>query len=703
MARSILRPPRNVWRIEPASRAAVLIDGAALYRALRESLIKARHSVLIVGWDIDSRTRLVGDNGDADDGFPVPLGEFLCALVQRRPELTIRLLLWDYSVLYAFEREFFPEYALNWSTPDQVQLCLDNEAPLGCSQHQKVVVVDDAIAYSGGLDLTIRRWDTSAHALDNPHRVDPAGVPYGPYHDVQALVDGEAAKALADLARMRWCRAKNAAVDTAPASSDPWPDSVTPDFTNVRVGISRTEPRSDAPGIREVEHLFLDSIDVAERAIYIENQFLTAEAVAERLARRLREKKDLEVLIVAPKQPDSWIARRTMHNGRVRFRQILESAGAGDRWRMAYPHVENNGETAGTMVHSKVMVVDDKLLRIGSANLNHRSMGADTECDLTIEAESRIERQAILRIRNALLGEHCGSTAQEVEAALEWTGSLVTVADILSKNGHSLRVIDDGQQELGEVADYIEAVADPDRPLGMATVTTMLGGRLATAASLVTITAAVMVLIGLVAAWNYSPLAEYADPQSVRAVLTDAATSPFAPGIVLAIFLAGGLIAFPVTVLIAATAATFGPWLGFLYAACGALASALLTYFVGAFLGRDVLRNWMGPRLTRIRERIVRQGVLAIAAIRMVPIAPFTLVNMVAGASGIRLFDYVAGTMLGLLPGLIVMSALGTQIARIIASPSAIELALFVLCIVAWIGLTFGIQLVIRRFSSETP
>ena len=128
----------------------------------------------------------------------------------------------------------------------------------------------------------------------------------------------------------------------------------------------------------------------------------------------------------------------------------------------------------------------------------------------------------------------------------------------------------------------------------------------------------------------------------------------------LAIFLAGGLVAFPVTVLIAATAATFGPWLGFLYAATGAIASALLTYFIGALLGRDVLRNWMGPRLTRIRERIVRQGVLAIAAIRMVPVAPFTLVNMVAGASGIRLLDYIAGTLLGLLPGLILMSALGS-------------------------------------------
>jgi phospholipase D1/2 len=703
MARPILRPSRNVWRIEPAGRAAVLVDGAALYRALRESFIKARHSILIVGWDIDSRTRLVGDSGDADDGYPIHLGEFLSALVERRPELTVRLLLWDYSVLYAFERELLPQYALNWSTPDQVQLCLDNEAPLGCSQHQKVVVIDDAVAYSGGLDLTIRRWDTSAHALDNPHRVDPAGVPYGPYHDVQALVDGDAAKALAELARMRWCRAKKTDVDAASSKSDPWPDSVAPDFKNVQIGISRTEPRSDQPVIREVEKLFLDSIDAAERTIYIENQFLTTEAMAQRIARQMRNKKSLETLIVAPNKSDSWIAQRTMHNGRIRFRQILEKADIGTRWRMVYPHIESGGKSASTMVHSKVMIVDDRFLRIGSANLNHRSMGADTECDLSIEAHSATEREAIARIRNQLLGEHCGSTAQDVAALLEKTGSLVAVADMLSNNGHSLRAIDDGAPQLGEVAEYIEAVADPDHPLGISTVTTMLGGRLAAIGSLVTIAVAVTVLISLVAAWSYSPLADYADPQSVRAILKGTAESPFAPVIVLAIFLAGGLIAFPVTVLIAATAATFGPWLGFLYAASGALASALLTYLIGAMLGREVLRNWMGPRLTRIRERIIRQGVFAIAAIRMVPVAPFTLVNMVAGASGIRLLDYVAGTLLGLLPGLILMSALGAQIARIITAPSALELALFALCIIAWIGLSFGIQLAIRRFSGQTP
>jgi phospholipase D1/2 len=703
MVRPILRPPRNTWRIEPAGRAAVLSDGAALYRALRESFIKARQSILILGWDIDSRTRLVGDSGDADDGFPITLGEFLSALVQRRPTLTVRLLLWDYSVLYALERELFPQYALNWSTPDQVQLCLDNEAPIGCSQHQKIVVVDDAVAYSGGLDLTIRRWDTSEHTLDNLHRVDPAGVPYPPYHDVQALVDGAAATALGELARARWCQAKKIEVDAATPQADLWPDSVAPDFTNVQIGISRTQPRGDKRSIREVEKLFLDSIDAAERTIYIENQFLTSEVIARRLARRMRQKKALEVLLIAPNTPETWIETHTMRNGRIRFRNILERADVAARWRLVHPHVESDGRTANTMIHSKVMIIDDRFLRVGSANLNYRSMGADTECDLSIEASNSTERQAIREVRNRLLGEHCGTAAQDVEAVIRKTGSLVAVADTLSRNGHSLRAIDDGDPDLGDVAAYVEAIADPRRPLSLRQLMKGLRGRLAALSSAATIGIALTLVIALVAAWNYSPLSDYADAQTVRRIFKDVAANPFAPAIVLAIFLAGGLVAFPVTVLIAATAVAFGPWVGFAYATAGAMASALLTYGIGAVLGRDVMRAFMGPRLARIRQKIVKQGVLAVAAIRMVPIAPFTLVNMVAGASGIRLLDYIAGTLLGLLPGLILMSALGAQIARIIASPSALELALFALCIIAWIGLTFGIQHAIRRFSDQTP
>ena len=96
-----------------------------------------------------------------------------------------------------------------------------------------------------------------------------------------------------------------------------------------------------------------------------------------------------------------------MRNGRIRFWRTLHEAG-GDRVRLLYPSVEQDGTTTNTMIHSKVMVIDDRFLRIGSANLNNRSMGADTECDLAIEAGTDRERAAIVAVRDRLLGEHCG-------------------------------------------------------------------------------------------------------------------------------------------------------------------------------------------------------------------------------------------------------------------------------------------------------
>ena len=291
-----LRPGQNVWRVAQADRAAVLLDGAAYFQAVRQALLKARRSVFVVGWDIHSQTRLVGDSGRADDGYPERFGELLSALVRERPALNVCLLLWDYSVLYATERELFPTLTLRWNTPERVHFCLDDAVPLGSSQHQKLIVIDDALAFSGGLDVTIRRWDTTAHRLDDPLRVDTAGKPYRPFHDVQALVDGDAARALAELARARWTGAGGEPVPPIAPYGDPWPDGVAVDFTRVAVGIARTQPfYEEQREVREVERLYLDMIDSAEQAIYIENQFLTSTKVAHRLARRLQARPALEV------------------------------------------------------------------------------------------------------------------------------------------------------------------------------------------------------------------------------------------------------------------------------------------------------------------------------------------------------------------------------------------------------------------------
>ena len=164
----VLQPGRNAWRVERAERAAVLVDGGAYFGALRQAMRNAGHSIYIVGWDINSQTRLVDENGETGDFLPETLGDFLSALVKKKPRLTIKLLLWDYSVVYSLSRELSPSLALQWKTPPQIELCMDDGLPTGSSHHQKIVVIDDCVAFSGGLDLTIRRWDSADHSAVNP-------------------------------------------------------------------------------------------------------------------------------------------------------------------------------------------------------------------------------------------------------------------------------------------------------------------------------------------------------------------------------------------------------------------------------------------------------------------------------------------------------------------------------------------------------
>ena len=694
---SLLRPGRNVWRVERAARAAVLIDGAAFFEAVRAACLKARRSILVVGWDIDGRTPLVGKTGKAADGYPGSFADFVAELVRNRSDLHVDLLLWDYSLLYAGERELLPRLSLKWRMPERITLRLDNTVPLGSSQHQKIVVVDDALAFSGGLDLTIRRWDTPAHEAWNDHRVDPFGHPYRPFHDVQMVVDGNAARSLALLARTRWCRVEGGEPLIDPVG-DPWPDKVSPDFRDVGIAIARTQPRYNGDnGAREVEALFVDAINRANRCIYIENQFLSSRLIARRLARRLRRNPQLEAVIVAPRSHDSWIERRTMRNGRIRFWRTVSRAG-GDRVKLLYPSVEQDRRVTDTMIHSKVMVVDDRLLRIGSANLNNRSMGVDTECDLAIEATAQSHRTAIARIRNRLLGEHCGVTEDEVAVAIERSGSLVKAAESLSANGHRLLPIDDGEPDKAGLASLAERIADPTRPLRLKQWMWRVLARAARPSrAIVAAMALGLPLLALTIAWHFSGLSHFASIGRARDWLSAAGDGPWVLPLVLLVFVLAGAVSFPVNILILATSAAFGPWLGALYSALGAMASALLMYGIGMRLGKEPLSRILGSRWRRALDGIRDRGVLAVVVLRMIPVAPFSLVNLAVGASGIRLVDFALGTALGMAPGLGLMVLMGDHIVRLFSHASVGELALLVLFVMAWIALAYSAQALLSR------
>ncbi|MEP2829441.1 VTT domain-containing protein [Parvibaculum sp.] len=703
--RRIFKPARNVWRVEHARRARMLVDAAEYFSILRAALLRAKQSVLIVGWDIDSRTCFVGPEGDADDGYPGLFGDFLTKLASEKPGLEIKLLLWDYSVIYAKEREFLPAVPLRWGTPHNIDLCLDDRVPLGASHHQKIVVIDNSLAFSGGLDLTVRRWDTSAHDPANEHRVDHNGDPYRPFHDVQMMVDGEAAAALGELARWRWRNAACEELEPAAGEADMWGEGIEPHFRDVNIGIARTLPPGNGEGeTREIEHLFEDSIARAERWIYIENQFLTCLGVANALAARLKEKPELEVLLVAPKTHESWLEQQTMLAGRIRFMNALRDAGVADRVRLLYPSVGEGKNEIDVMVHSKVMIVDDRLLRVGSANICNRSMGTDTECDLAIESETDEEREGVVRALSRLLGEHCGGEPESLFASLRESRSLFSAMEHCRKQkGRRLRQIEDGTKPASEGFGAIESIADPGRPIGadehLADIVDYPGetghSRLSAMAKGIALVAFIAAL-GLL--WRYTPLSEYADPATLRETLGGISDNPFAALIIIAAYVVTGFFAFPVTVLIIVTAGTFGLWPGLLYAALGSMSSALATYGTGRGLGARFLRNTVGPRVNRISRGIGERGILAIATIRLVPVAPFMLVNLVAGAFRIPFWQYTLGTFLGLAPGILVLSVLGDRVFALLDNPSFADLATVLGALALWIGLAFGLQKLANRW-----
>ena len=163
----------NCWRIAPANRAAFLIDGASYFTAFRSAVERARHSILSVGWDFHSRVQLLHDP-EAEDRL-VYLGDVLNALVSDRKTLHAHILCWDFAMIYGLERELLPLFKFDWKTHRQLHFRLDGKHPVRASHHQKIVVVDDAVAFVGGIDLTKCRWDTQEHLANDPRRVDHNG------------------------------------------------------------------------------------------------------------------------------------------------------------------------------------------------------------------------------------------------------------------------------------------------------------------------------------------------------------------------------------------------------------------------------------------------------------------------------------------------------------------------------------------------
>ena len=454
----LLQAGSTCWRTERAGRVALLMENAAYFAAAREALLKARKSVLLLGWQFDPRTRL-----DPDDTEPSSeVGFLLRRLVRERPDIDIRLLIWRSPLPIAFTQGFFPQRARRWFQSNLVNFRLDRLLPIGACHHQKVLVIDDAVAFCGGGDIGVDRFDTAEHPDDDPRRCTPYGIICPPRHEVMMMMDGDAARALGDLARQRWKDAIGEPLAPVVADEDPWPDSIAPDLAGVTVGIARTEPAwRGRAGVRENEALHLEAIAQARRLIYLENQYVTSPLIAAALAERLEEPDGPEVVIVSTAQSPSWFDRATMDGARVAVMERLRRADLYGRFSAWTPRTS---EGKPIIVHSKVTIIDDRLLRVGSTNLNNRSCGFDTECDVAVETEEGSEASKFIRqFRARLVSHFIGVEQQDFEAAFEVLGSLGATIQGFAEDGR-LRRLDGGEaSRLQEwMADW--QVGDPASP-----------------------------------------------------------------------------------------------------------------------------------------------------------------------------------------------------------------------------------------------
>ena len=189
---SVLRPGSNCQRVARAGRAALLIDAEAYFNAFARAALRAQRSIVILGWDFHSATRLhlgrrhmddaplaadrsaIGNAPLAADRSAIPdvLGDFLNFLVERSSTLEVYILTWDYPLVFARGRESTPVYKLGWHPHRRVHFRYDDRCPIGAALHEKVVVIDGAVAFCGGIDLTCARWDTTEHRAYDARRLN---------------------------------------------------------------------------------------------------------------------------------------------------------------------------------------------------------------------------------------------------------------------------------------------------------------------------------------------------------------------------------------------------------------------------------------------------------------------------------------------------------------------------------------------------
>ncbi|GAA3065626.1 phospholipase D-like domain-containing protein [Rhizobium viscosum] len=453
------RGAETLRREETATKTAFLINGNSYFAELARTLRTARRTIWIIGWDFNPDIVMEPEKSDET------LGDILHALCAANPKLEIRILIWVLGPLYS-EKSMKLLRKKSFPKSPGIDLRFDIQHAIRGSHHQKLVCVDDAVSFIGGMDLTSRRWDTRRHRAQNKLRRAPEGISYDPVHDVQAMVTGDAARLIGEIARRRWKEATGEThASLAEAVEFAWPDDRSVSLVNCPVSFAVTEPSTAfRRGIGDGVTMTLEIIARARRHLYIETQYLSSFRIADAIAARLQEEHGPEVVVVCTRSSHGLIEKIVMGNNRDRIIRRLRRADTRNRLCFFYPVVPAKNGEMEVLVHSKLIIADDHLVRIGSSNLNNRSEGLDSECDMLLAAQNPDHRHAIAELRNRLLAEFLGTAAENFTAAINHTGSMTAAVAAFNTGPRGLREF--AVPPSGSTVPIAgTAIFDPARPL----------------------------------------------------------------------------------------------------------------------------------------------------------------------------------------------------------------------------------------------
>jgi phosphatidylserine/phosphatidylglycerophosphate/cardiolipin synthase-like enzyme len=386
--------PRSSWWAtgDPAPREGctleVLVDGERAFAEIARAIEGARESVYITGWHVAPHFELLRRDGG------LPLGTLLADVAERTD---VKVLVWAGSPLPLFHptRKEVGHGLRTLTRATRIRAQADpREHPFHC-HHEKTVIVDDAVAFVGGIDMTDfagDRYDTSAH---------PARRRLG-WHDVGTRLTGPAVRDVRDHFAMRWreVTGEDLGSSTEPEATGSHTVQV---VRTVADGMYDELPRGE---FRILES-YLRAIRSAERYVYLENQFLWSPEIVAQLAEKLRDPPadEFRLVIVLPSRANNG------HDDTMGQLGVLESADDG-RGRLSVATLRSltGSRDDRLYVHAKVGIIDDRWLTIGSANLNAHSLFNDTELNVVCD-DPALARAT----RVQLWAEHLQRERSEIE------------------------------------------------------------------------------------------------------------------------------------------------------------------------------------------------------------------------------------------------------------------------------------------------